>query len=916
MCGDLQGFGERIQTVAEDVLCPHCAAWMCRWDDAWCGNCGGGCAQLELEVSPSVLHAGQRPPRLLCRITNHSCMDLEVIRVEKPDWIRLDSEAFPPLEAGVVLEFFLEAGTQWLCTPGAGVVEFHTLAGKASARVRVIEENPELVCIPGRLVAWAGAQRRKNPLELTLAPAAGELRLRDISLAGVDGSVTLGKAPENFVLTRDAGLPLTLHLDTDFTPAEKTGSLKVDYDSPHGVASVYLGFSVVMRKPPQLCWAGAGQQPEIRYQTVGQVLSFEFHNQDTEGGGGGELNSNLILEAIQLRVSDGRPFPIKLLSELPATVPGGTSYPVQFEVDFSSLEGESAQQIEFTLILGTNLPALKTPVVVTVEPMPVFPGVMAIDFGSSSSCCAVWKLGEAVRLVSMDGNGNSDSATAVRYLSLSGSAPEIAYSLNASPTRAVGGEHEEAAASFADRIKQRLGDELQEIDILPLKTRAWGTRKASEAAADYFAGIRRAAEKQENASFKDFILTYPSRCSLRQLERMRGAVLTAFGAKGTRVTFLAEPIGALIPLIAKRARLGDGKGYVAASIDLGAGGTNWWLVAVKHSLLGADQLEVETRTLSCRGTRFGGENLTEFIAEKLAGRCQEALNLQGAGAILIAGNTRSAPGLDVRRNGISLREAAENFKASISEEPGASMVLRQLSLRVMKNDRQGATANFDFAQILGIGLQLRDEFLIYAREQIRAQAGLLREAVSARKTNLDVIQFSGKTAWLPVVREVFAEVFPGVPVERVPDLKECVARGACLLRSLESGPIVLRLDAGVHRMTSTIGAFGHDSPHFVPIFEADEEVPPEGITRELPLFWDGVEAVALWEDLENSAGPREYLTAAKCLTRLGIWEPLVSLGLSPEERWTLRVTLRDFSLAMSAIGPNGEKYPFRPVFGG
>jgi len=43
---------------------------------------------------------------------------------------------------------------------------------------------------------------------------------------------------------------------------------------------------------------------------------------------------------------------------------------------------------------------------------------------------------------------------------------------------------------------------------------------------------------------------------------------------------------------------------------------------------------------------------------------------------------------------------------------------------------------------------------------------------------------------------------------------------------------------------------------------------------------------------------------------------LVSLGLSPEERWTLRVTLRDFSLAMSAIGPNGEKYPFRPVFGG
>ena len=897
--------------VDENRICPHCSAWLCRGDDAWCGYCGEGCAQLALVVQPSVLHLGQRPPRLFCKITNLTCAELSDLRPTMPEWIRFELDKLPPLKPGASLTFFLEAVTEQMRGPAAGVVAFAAQAGGASARVTAIEESPALICSPSRLVAWAGTQARKNPIAVTVTPAASELCLTEIRMVGVEGTASaqgLGR-----VVGKDSSLPVTLHLDAGSVLAEKGGRLIFGYEGPHGAASAQASFTVAVRRPPQLRWAGVNRRPEVRHQTVRQILEFEFHNQDPAGKDGGAQNADLVLEAIQLVAPAGRAIAVKLMTDLPATVPGGASFTAQFHLDLSALEGEPAQQLEFTLIVGTNLPALNVPVFVTVEPVLAYSGVVAIDFGTSNTCCAVWREGEEPRLVAIDEDAAQISPTVVRYLSLATSPATIA---TGSRVKADASEFEEVAAAVADRLKQRLGDRRQEIDIRPTGTGQWSTRKASEAAADYLRSVRQLAEAENGAVFRDFILTHPARCSLKQFERLRAALLTAFGAGGNRVSFLQEPIAALIPFIADRAVLGAHGSYRVASFDLGGGTTDIALIEVQCAQMSADRLEVTPRILYCRGVRFGGEDLTDFVAASLAQRCQEILVLEGTGATLIAENMRAAAALDARRNQAALREAAERFKASISQEDGAIAAPANLLLRVMQQDGLTATFDFEFARLLRLGgRELRDEFLAYTREQVREKAGLLRRAIDAREGRLDVIQLSGKTAYLSAVGEVLAEMFPGVAIERAPDPKECVVLGACLSRALRRGRLTLNLPGGAQRMTSTIGAFGLDSPWFVPIFSVDEEVPPEGLTRELPGFWDGVEALVLWEDLDDAAHRVEYATAAKSLTRLGSWEPRESLALRPRSKWTLRVTLREFSLAVSAVGPNGESHPFRPILG-
>jgi molecular chaperone DnaK (HSP70) len=193
----------------------------------------------------------------------------------------------------------------------------------------------------------------------------------------------------------------------------------------------------------------------------------------------------------------------------------------------------------------------------------------------------------------------------------------------------------------------------------------------SEAAADHLHSIRQQAETQKSAVFREFILTHPARCPLRQYHRLRNSLLEAFGSKEDHIALLQEPVAALIPFMAKRAREPKLEGYTVASFDLGGGTTDIALVAITYASPQPKQVEVCPRILYCRGARFGGEDLTDYLKSELEQGCQRYLDVNAPGAVVIAEDVAAVAAVDVRRNRAALQAAAEQFKASLSEEGAA-----------------------------------------------------------------------------------------------------------------------------------------------------------------------------------------------------------------------------------------------------
>jgi hypothetical protein len=696
--------------------------------------------------------------------------------------------------------------------------------------------------------------------------------------------------------------------------AKQTGEIEAPFDihfkGPHGVQTTRMHLKLPVCRPPQIAWSGQYEQPEMLRQAPRQRLALVIRNQNPDGTDGGLSNGVLRIRQIELTAPSLSGVRVRLLTPLPLDIKGGAPATVEFELDLTSLRGQSPALQKFRLRVQTNFPEALWDVPVRTEPMQIFEGVVAIDFGSSNSCCAVWAPGEDPDLVPLDEEKSIVCPTVVRYKSLQTVPPET--ETGARPKR-LAAIDAKIAASTLDRLKLRLGAADQQLSLLPEKDEHWVMRSASDAAADYLRSIREQIEVEESAFFRDFILTHPARCSLRQIARLRSALGRAFGENGSRIAYLQEPVAALIGYMLERSKIQNLRGYTVASFDLGGGTTDIAVVSVKQSPAKSGRLHVKPRILYCRGDRFGGEDLTDFLLYELSTQCQHYLAFKfDPACYLIGPDTPGAAELDIRRNKAELQRVAEQFKASLSLEKTAEP--DRIDLRVLENGH-ARSEDVPFAQIKtqGNGPDLKGKFLAHALREIEQRVKLLERAVEVTGTDLHVIQLSGKTAYLPAVSEAIKARFPESEVRLAPNPKECVVTGACLLRSLCQGEVILDFDIGTQRMTSTIGAFDFSHPFFQPILRMDHPIPESGLVAELPNAWNGSDPVVLWEDLDGTNTEIAYAEAARHLNRLGTWIPAARPDIRRDSTWTVRVTLRDFSLMVEAVHPYGDHVVFAPL---
>jgi molecular chaperone DnaK (HSP70) len=883
-------------TEIVERLCPSCKAWLCAPDDAFCGACGQKCAQLQFEAMPSVLQIGQVPPRIGLKVTNVSLAPARILRFTTPGWLDVAMPADAEIEPGGTLVLRAKANTFTHRVPGASDVRVHTSIGDASGSIIVIPEAPALNVSPVSIEYWPD-KRGAREYDLDVYPAEGHLLIRRLwTSQSHDYLSIVGVLRAPFLAGRDRALPLKVSLQPDRLP-QGTSSIRLikatlhaEYEGPHGPAQASVDFAIQVRRPPELTWTGEHASPVTRLRTAGQMVRCMLTNADEKDPMGGRHNGRLVIYGAALSGPAGASaVPVQPLTPLPMFLAGGESKPLDFQVDCRALEPAIHS---LTLVLQSNRPGppVKYHVPIQVRALVPFEGVAAIDFGTSNTCCALLPDDGGLLNVPLD-EGRTTAPTIVRYLDLSGVEPVIETGLRVKHLAAV---DERVASSTVARLKQQLGEATHPITVKPEASAQWLTREARDAAGDYLRHVRAVVEREQGAIFREFILTHPAVCSLRQFRNLRSAVEQAFGRE-MRVYFLQEPIAALVPLFRKRAQRDAQGTYTVAAFDLGGGTTDITIVRVVHEPTKNGVLEIRPEILASWGERFGGEDLTDYLLDELRARCGHVLALSRPGYDLAQRDVPGASTSGVRRNEAALRVWAEAFKVSWSEDRHDADPAESVTLTVVprSSDELPDEQQFSVQAVQRVGNDLASVFA----EQLEVQISRLAERLqdSLGETNLDLIQLSGKTAFLPDVARVLEAYFPDAGIERAEDPKECVVRGACLWWSLSRGRQRRLVLSSSARTTSQIGTLDDDD-NFQPIIPLDCPISDDGL-RAFSNGWQPVDAIVLWENLgPDNRCVREDGTRNVLISRLDTWD--VPEHAASAESWDgIEVSVRpDFSI--------------------
>jgi molecular chaperone DnaK (HSP70) len=888
---------------------------MCAQDDAFCGACGKACASLQLESQTPVVVAGHHAPELVFSLTNPTCATLSVNSWQGPEWLKWSTKPEGTIPPGGIAKYFATAATRKLERPMTGQVEIETNAGGVATMLMAISPNPELKPATGEIDLWLDGSPDTRQLNLKAFPAAGSLRI--VALHGDPMKPWFRVIPPTgpFVTSPDKPAELTVEVDPDRfanSPADAPGNRRsvqvgVDYQGPHGVTTIQMALVFAVRSRPQLTWEGENAQPARLVAMARQTLVFSFANRSREDGG--LRNIPLRLDEVSLTAPDGVECSIRRLSPLPAEVPGGERSLLSFELD---LAGVAPALYHFKLEVHSNGPQpvrVWDAVPILVDPVKEFDGILAIDFGTSNTCCAVLESDGEVEDMPVD-EERYTCPTLVRYLDLSGTVPEIETGLRVKRLAAV---DDAVAASKLDRLKQMLGEVTCLLPVRPKNARFFAQREARDAAADYLRHLRTIVEWRRKAVFPDIMLTHPAVSSLRQYRNLRLAVEQAFG-KNTRIQFLQEPIAALIPFFAHMAEFVDAPSYTVAAFDLGGGTTDITLVRVEHIRTGL-RLEIRPEIVASWGEKFGGEDLTDVLTKELTSRVQQILENEKPGYRLAARQVKGAADPDFLLNESALREGAERLKAGLSEEKDPEREpFRRLLLRVIPPDPDSPPEDYsvEATRLSEAGPAPLDAFfLTMARASIERLAARLKQSAGVLGS-LDHIHLSGKTTFLPVVMDVLKTQFTA-QIHRAGDPKECVVRGACLARAMgrlgRSRRLVLPPET--RRTTSSIGLMDENGC-FAPVIPLDRPIPDEGLVMERSEAWSGDGPVVLWENLGfekervRADGSRNPL-----LQKLGTWQPQ-GKPIKPDAVYGLKLRLScDFNLEAELTGPEGHTIPLR-----
>jgi molecular chaperone DnaK (HSP70) len=860
------------------IPCSTCGLWESIEGDLYCSWCGATLIDLGLTIDNDYLYVGDPKTTLKLMITHSGvwgAVRIESVTTDQP-WLTIKSDhqarSLPgkSLRQGEFIELTLEADLAAL--PDDYHVANISVVSNVGPRAVSFEAVPrptlDKVSTGGEHTIWLDnlpEEKLTGYLAISSGVVTIETLTTDVDWAEVQA--TNQTIPCRLDARRAKRLEFEFKIDEaqllqeilakgEKFPAERSGNLVMKFGDMEAERS--WPFYVKCLLPPALIIPEAEKPVEV-LAFMGKQTEFGLTLENGNQGARGHAE----LEILKIDYDEKWLRPINPIV-YPLVIASGQFQHLTFEIDVDklSLGSHQAKLIFFTNIAG---PAKQQDVFIELEvrELPPFDGVVAIDFGTTNSCCRyITARGrEEFVLLGEGKDRNRITSSSILYKNILENGRKhyeignlaYLYSMSGAPL---------SARCTVTQVKRLLGtDRRYQIRFQdePAREEVYTPR---EVTADILRRILEQAEDAVGARITACTVTHPSRFSVRQLNELKAAIVSG-GVDEEAITLVHEPIGAALDFIRREPARTKYKEYHVMVFDFGGGTIDITLLkVVNEPQSGRRMIYVKPDVLGVTGDpHFGGEDVTEGVLNFMQATCETNLTLKFEKAtkclVPIKEEQFGNPLYKTlaRENRSRLRARAEASKIAISTYGDEHIEMLEKLLAEKGSGPQKALAS-------GLRAKLTDKFKLnvivdnetkeseFNHKEVSPKTELigsllrskLIEAVEmmkqlAKKNKVaapNVILLSGMSSAFPIVREVISGAFPDSSVEMPSDLKGCVVKGACLLAEDEPAEgVSVKFEAGkcLSAMTSSLGISvrRESGRRFKKAIEAGEPIGREGV---------------------------------------------------------------------------------------
>ena len=506
----------------------------------------------------------------------------------------------------------------------------------------------------------------------------------------------------------------------------------------------------------------------------------------------------------------------------PIDIEGGEHQDIKMQILADGIE-PGTYPINFTINSNCEkYPAYKDVLNVNVKELEEYPHYLAIDFGTTNSCCAYLGAQDVPQLIRLDSENPSNiipSSIIYHSKPKNGEVYRVGYGAETARTSEIDGPY------YISSVKRWLGYnwkrqfpndlKLQPIDVV----------------ADILKHIIQRAEEHldtlsTKSKIKKCVITHPTMFSIKQQEDIK----QAFEKVGiTHLKLIDEASAASLGVISQQEQSGD---YRLLVYDFG-GGT----IDIVLSRITNDGEEITIEPLAHGGNpKYGGDDITQaivdFVLDEFGQRIeQEEPNLN-----------YDIPYLSPRKIWQPIGDQKKD-RATLLNTP--FLYNRAEELKKELSDRDTANRDFPLSVLVGDDVRPLDTLIqgnisiSISKEQLRSLvADELRQTfadidimISENGGHLpEIVILAGQSSKMPVVKEMmtthFRNKYPtdNVDIQLSESPKECVAIGAAQYGMTHSSPGKVWFEIKNFRKTHTsIGIMQSDGRQLV-----FEEIIPKG----------------------------------------------------------------------------------------
>lgn len=787
------------------TLCSDCGIWLLKGSDRYCSLCG----VCRIEVLRIYIDTAEPEKEAagVFHLKNTREAQERFSFAECPPWLVAD-------KGEVVLDGGKEGQVKLVAKPDElggmffqeGFVTLHDASGETVKEVKVeIWPWPEVVFSPLELIR--GKIPEKLSLSVRVWPAPLEIRSLEIRSPEFD-SLHLKFTGPLFLDLGEVSIPVAVDLPERIGPGTHTLSYQLSARGLRGHLSGEL--QLQLKEPPIIGIKEEGPLEVTLIPDDEETFFFTLLNR------GGEPLEVRRIEIIPVQPASEEIISISVIGvQFPLKILRGEERVIDLRVS----SAPSARPGEYTFRLrshSNSLSELLVPVYVSVSDEE-YSGLIAIDYGTTDSAAAHLTSQKGKGPLSptnipLEGEGQGDKIYSNIFFKGHELGREIPFIWCIGTEARVLGRSPGNRRRLVKAVKTKVGrDHREQIDLGGGRFELPAEEIVKFIHMDLLKRTRKALKQRPTS----VLLSIPTRFTLRQKIMLRETFARALQAAGLEATVesvdesLAAGMFYIVIRGPREEKLGSKPCYTLMVIDFGGGTTDVTLFQVEQRLgeNGIVEAIEQVKVLGAWGDeQMGGEDISWELALLLAERFLERKVDEQKDRDLIRELEDEAEAAKVAISALmtlsrqpqvnetlkevvytALRASLEHLlvkRGSLSDEE-LERIVRDYISDSTKKSLQVYSENYPDRSVLIAEEEVAGAF----RKKLEAlKAELLLLLARANLERVDVVLLAGQSSLFPLVEETFQEL--ATIVDHVKDekgelvLKECVSRGALLLRFL------------------------------------------------------------------------------------------------------------------------------------